>query len=92
MAEEKTPEVDELERAIASLGLTIGTELELTIAERLERAIEEKLRKAISEELDRMNADELTPRAPILIEGNAGFTAANGVVAGSGTAGGLGLG
>jgi len=86
MAEEKTPEVDELERAIASLGLTIGTELELTIAERLERAIEDKLRKAISGELDRMNADELTPRAPILIEGNVGFTATNGVVAGSGTA------
>ncbi|MBA7602997.1 putative ABC transporter binding protein NosD [subsurface metagenome] len=29
----------------------------------------------------------LTPRAPISIDGNAGFTAVNGVVAGSGTAG-----
>ena len=33
------------------------------------------------------SADGLTPRAPILIEGNSGFTAANGIVAGSGTAG-----
>jgi PGF-pre-PGF domain-containing protein len=32
------------------------------------------------------SADELVPRAPILIEGNVGFNAANGVVSGSGTA------
>jgi parallel beta-helix repeat protein len=32
------------------------------------------------------SAEELTPRAPIIIDGNAGFTAANGVAAGSGTA------
>lgn len=31
--------------------------------------------------------DGITPRAPIYIDGNAGFTPANGVVAGSGTAG-----
>jgi len=31
--------------------------------------------------------DGLTSHDPIYIEGNAGFTAANGVVAGSGTAG-----
>lgn len=32
------------------------------------------------------SAEGLTPRAPIIIDGDAGFTAANGVVAGSGTA------
>jgi len=33
------------------------------------------------------SVDGLTPRSSILIDGNAGFTAANGVVSGSGTAG-----